>query len=77
MSLTNWLGRDVPAGWSEASVRSVKAALVAFVILQAKELFDAGRFDTPATAVDALLIAVGIFLVNAIHLLMKPKGRLP
>ena len=77
MSFLHWLGGDVPAGWAEASVRSVKAALVAFVILQAKELFDAGRFDTPATAVDALLIASGIFLVSAIHLLMKPKGRSP
>jgi len=75
MSVLNWFGRDVPAGWTEASVRSVQAALVAFVILQAKELFDAGRFDTPATAVDAILIAIGIFLVNAIHLLLAPKGR--
>jgi hypothetical protein len=75
MSFGSWLGSDVPASWGDVSVRSLKTALVAFVILQAKELFDAGRFDTPATAVDAVLVAVGILLVNAVHLLMKPKGR--
>jgi hypothetical protein len=45
--------------------------VIAFVVLQAKEMFDAGRFDTPATAVDAVLIAAGVFLVNAIYKLAK------
>jgi hypothetical protein len=40
--------------------------VVAFVVLQAKEYYDAGAFDTPATAVDAGLIAGGIFLLNAV-----------
>lgn len=75
MSSGNWLGRDTPAGWAEAAGRSAITALIAFVVLQAKELFDAGRFDTPATAVDAVLIAAGVFLVNAILLMMKSKGR--
>ena len=62
---------DVPAGWGAVAMRSATTAVVAFVVLQAKEMYDAGRFDTPATAVDAVLIAVGIFLVNAIYKLAK------
>ena len=61
-----WFSIDVPAGWSAAFVRSINAAVVAFVVLQAKEWFDAGRFDTPATAVDAILVAGGIFALSAV-----------
>jgi hypothetical protein len=46
-------------------------AVVGFVVLQAKEYFDAGTFDTPATAVDALLIAGATFLVDAVLKLAK------
>lgn len=58
--------RDVPIGWGDLGFRAVTTAVVAFVVLQAKEYFDAGMFDTPATAVDAGLIACGILLVNAV-----------
>jgi len=34
------------------------------VILQFKELYDAGRFDTLGTGIDAVLIAGGFFLLN-------------
>jgi len=64
---------NAPAGWSEVLFRTMSTAVIAFVVLQAKEWFDAGRFDTPATAVDALLIAVGIFLMNAILKWSKPR----
>ncbi len=57
---------DVPAGWPQVVSRTATTAVVAFVVLQAKEWFDAKTFDTPATAVDAVLIAAGIFLVNAV-----------
>jgi len=57
---------DAPAGWREVLFRTVTTAVLAFVVLQAKELYDAGRFDTPATAVDAVLIAGAVFLLNAI-----------
>jgi hypothetical protein len=67
----NWLSVDVPAGWDDLFVRSVKVAVVAFVVLQAKEWFDAGTFDTPATALDAALVATGTFLLNAIIKLAK------
>ena len=62
---------DAPAGWNAVTFRAATAALVAFVVLQAKEMYDAGRFDTPATAVDAVLVGVGIFLLNAILKLAK------
>jgi hypothetical protein len=61
-----WSSIDVPAGWADVVVRTVKAALVAFVVLQLKEWFDAGVFDTPAAATDAALIAGGTLVVNAI-----------
>jgi len=65
-SSKNWFSIAVPAGWADVFVRAAMTAVVAFVVLQAKEWFDAGSFDTPATAVDAALIAGGIFLLNAI-----------
>ena len=67
----SWLSIDVPAGWANVVVRTMSTAVIAFVVLQAKEWFDAGRFDTPGTAVDAVMIAGGIFLLNAIHKLAK------
>ncbi len=59
------------AGWSDLLITSLKVAIVGFVVLQAKEWFDAGSFDTPATAMDAGLIAAGIFVLNAILKLAK------
>jgi hypothetical protein len=45
--------------------------VVAFLVLQAKEWFDARTFDVPGTAADAGLIAAGVFLLNAILMLAK------
>lgn len=47
-------------------MRAVTVVVIAFVVLQAKEYFDAGMFDTPATSVDAVLIGAGTFLLYAI-----------
>jgi hypothetical protein len=66
-SFMKWLTLDAPTGWSDLIARTVKVAVVAFVVLQMKEWFDAGMFDTPATAVDSALIAGGTFVLNAIH----------
>ncbi len=68
----NWFSMAVPSGWADILVRAVKAAVVAFVVLQMKEWFDAGRFDTPGTAADALMIAGGTIVLNAILRLAKP-----
>lgn len=62
---------DVPAGWGAVASRAATTGVVAFVVLQVKEMYDAGRFDTPATAVDGVLVAAGVFLVNAIYKLAK------
>ena len=64
--LMKWLSIDAPSGWAELFVRTAKVAVVAFLVLQIKELSDAGQFDTPATAVDSALIAGGTFLLNAV-----------
>jgi len=61
-----WFGADAPTGWSGVAVRAVNVAVVAFVVLQAKEWYDAGAFDTPATAVDGALIGAGTFLLYAV-----------
>jgi hypothetical protein len=61
----------VSAGWNDILINSVKVAVVGFVVLQAKEWFDASSFDTPATAMDAGLIAAGVFVLNAILKLVK------
>jgi hypothetical protein len=62
---------SAPAGWADLLITSVKVAVIGFVVLQAKEWFDAGTFDTPATALDAGLIAGGVFVLNAILKLLK------
>lgn len=57
----------VPAGWGAIFSNSAMIAIVGFVVLQLKELVDAGAFDTKATAVDAILIAAGVLVVSAIR----------
>ena len=61
-----WLRLDAPASWAALVVRMVKVAVVAFVVLQLKEWYDAGRFDTLGTGVDAVLIAAGTFVLSAL-----------
>lgn len=58
--------KDAPATWGAVAVRAVTVAVISFIVLQAKELYDAGMLDTPATGVDAVLIGVAMFLVNAV-----------
>ena len=71
-SIKKWVSMDTPTGWADLFVRTMKVAVVAFVILQLKELFDAGVFDTLATSIDAGLIAGGTLVLNA--LLMRAKS---
>ncbi len=66
------LALDNPATWSVLLIRTLKVAVVAFVVLQLKELKDAGRFDTGGTAVDGLLIGAGTFLLYLAT--GRPKG---
>ena len=62
---------ETSTAWSDLLITSVKVAVVGFVVLQGKEWIDAGMLDTPATAMDAGLIAAGVFVVNAIVKLVK------
>jgi hypothetical protein len=64
---------DIPAGWTALVVRTITVAVVAFVMLQAKEWFDARTFDTSGTAVDAGLVAAGILVFYAILMLTKRR----
>jgi hypothetical protein len=72
-SIAHWITMDAPTSWSDVIVRFVKIALIAFVVLQIKELVDAGTFDNIAAATDALLIAAGSAVVNAAFLRTKPR----
>lgn len=68
------LSIDTPSGWAELVVRTLKVAVIGFVILQVKEYRDAGKFDTLATATDAGMIAGGTFLVNLLLGFRKEAG---
>jgi hypothetical protein len=66
-----WLNADAPATWAGVGARVVTTGVVAFIVLQLKEYFDARMFDTPATAVDATLVAAGVFLLSAVQRKLK------
>ena len=71
MTIRKLFSADVPTGWGVILLRSVEVAVVAFLVMQAKEWFDARTFDAPGTAADAGLIAAGVFVLNAILMLAK------
>jgi hypothetical protein len=61
------------SGWRDILIRAAKVAVIGFIVLQAKELVDAGMLDTKATAVDAVLIAAGVLLYDAILKWASPR----
>ncbi|MCG3156167.1 MAG: hypothetical protein DKINENOH_02782 [bacterium] len=68
---TKSLSQGARSTWTDLLMSAIQVAVIGFVVLQAKEWFDAGTFDTPATALDAGLIAGATFLLNAILKLTK------
>lgn len=56
--------------WKQVFTGALKAAVVAFVVLQAKEKHDAGQFDTAGTAADGGLVGVGVLIVNVVQKLV-------
>ena len=66
-----WFNLIFPGGWLDVLIRTVKVAVVAFVVLQLQEYLDVGGFDTAAAANDAGLIAGGTLVLNAILKLVK------
>jgi hypothetical protein len=53
--------------WKRLLLDALKTAVVAFVVLQLKEYYDAHQFDTSGTAADGGLVGVGVFLVGAVQ----------
>ena len=60
--------------WKSVLTEALKVAVIAFVVLQIKEQYDAGQFDTSANAVDGTLVGVGTFIVGAVQKLLKKGG---
>ena len=67
-SFRKWFNLDVPAGWDDVVVSALKVAVVAFIVRQLQDWFEAGTFDTAPNAVDAMLIAGGVLVLNAVHM---------
>ena len=57
--------------WNEVLAPAATVAVVAFVVLQLKEYFDAGLLDTPGTSMDALLIAGGMLVFSVVRQFLK------
>lgn len=60
--------------WKGIAIEALKIAVIAFVVLQLKEQYDANQFDTPANAVDGTLVGAGTFIVGAVQKLLKKGG---
>ena len=56
--------------WKKLLIDALKTAIVAFVVLQLKEYYDAHQFDTAGTAADGTLIGIGTFLVGTVQKLV-------
>ncbi len=76
-STDKWLSIGVPAGWPDVTVRTVKVAVVAFVIFHLKEWVEAGKTDTLDIAIDSAWVAGGTLVLNAILLLASPGPSRP
>lgn len=72
--LIRWVSTDVAPGLNELIARAVKIFVMGFVILQAKELIDAGVLDTVGTATDAILIAGGVVVLDLILMAIFRRG---
>ncbi len=60
-------------GWLALVLDALMVAVVAFVVLQAKELIDAGVPDVSGVLVDALLIGGGCLLVEVVLKLVRNR----
>lgn len=60
--------------WKQVLLQALKIGVIAFVVLQLKEQYDANQFDTPANAVDGALVGIGTFIVGAAQKLLKRGG---
>jgi hypothetical protein len=70
-SRTKSVQRGIRERWVDLFARAGMVAVVAFVVLQLKEFIDANAFDTVGTATDAVLIAIGYLVLNAVLMWAK------
>lgn len=63
----------IPTGWNDVIIRSLKVLLVSFLVFLLKEFIEVGRTDIPAGSMDALWVAGGVFLFNAVLMLAAPR----
>ena len=61
--------------WLEVLISTLTVGVVAFLVLQIKELVDAGRLDTRGTMVDALLVSGGMLVLYVIQQFLKRPPR--
>ena len=61
-----WLGMAVPSGFKEVLVRTIMAALVAFLALLLWDQIESGDFDPVGISSNAMAVAVGWFVLNTI-----------
>lgn len=72
-SLNDTLRTVVPAGWSDVIIRTLKVEVVAFGALVLKEWLDTHEWDIAACAIDGSWVAGGVFVLNALLLLLAPR----
>lgn len=61
--------------WLEVLISTLTVGVVAFLVLQIKEVVDAGRLDTRGTMVDALLVSGGMLVLYVIQQFLKRPRR--
>ncbi len=68
-STKNWLG--VPSGWDDVALRALKTAVVGFVALLLWDWLESNDLDPAGVATNAVAVAVGLFLLDAILMWTK------
>lgn len=61
-----WLGVRVPSGWDDIAVSALKTIVIGFVALLAWDWFESGDFDPVGVVSNAVVVAVGLFVLDAI-----------
>jgi hypothetical protein len=75
MESRTWLGVRVPSGWSEVAAGAVKTVVIAFVALIAWDWIESGDFDPMGVGSNAVMVAIGLFLLDAILVATASDSR--
>ena len=68
------LGVRVPSGWAEIAVGALKTMMIGFVALVVWDWFESGDFDPVGVASNALVVALGLFVLDAILVSTNRQG---